>query len=308
MDRKKTTRVVTVGMLCVLTVALSAQVSGCAGTSELTGADAVDLKRDGALAVFVNRKVTDQVNVSDGDGTDWKYVDIPRPGEMSVTVAFDSPRGVTGEVVLRDNFATVIERHELTQERSVYEFAPVQAVSSRYYIEILAESGSSVYTVGVDLAEPVLAGFGSSGSFDREGLDDQGGRRVGTGTRKPKEDKVTKNDPDPQTAENPDPDPTPTGGEEEGGEEEEVEPAATIYTVNGYIQRVIPLDDGGTLLHIQLSGEGLELVKTGTTGKIAQIGAVVRVQRRSGSYATAVTQADAEDCKVHKNVTFTVSK
>ena len=39
---------------------------------------------------------TDDVDAGKGDSVDWKYVDVPKPGEMDVTVAFDNPEDIDG--------------------------------------------------------------------------------------------------------------------------------------------------------------------------------------------------------------------
>ena len=57
----------------------------CATTSG-SGAG-IDRQRDGALAVFVNRKVNDSINVPDGDDVDWKFVDINKNGISTISLS-----------------------------------------------------------------------------------------------------------------------------------------------------------------------------------------------------------------------------
>lgn len=284
--------------ILLLAPLLAAPLTACTGAqaNRPTGADLVDKQRDGALAVFVNRKVTDQLDAESGDNVDWKFVDITRKGEMDVTVAFDDPGKVKGEVVLRDNFATVLERHRITPDRSVYTFNTVQAAKSRYYIEIAADRGGSVYTVGVSLTEPDLAGFGVGGKVIEE---DNPKRWTGGGKRPP----VENTPPDKQP-----PDPGPGETMEVPIEETPPPAEAKVWNVSGYVQRVIPVEEGGAILHIALSGKGYELIKPGATGTILQLGATVSVRSRNNSFATAFTKADAEDCRTHKNVTFQVTE
>lgn len=283
--------------LGLVSVALALPVGGCAGDqNRLSDADVLDRRRDGALAVFINRKVTDKLSAPDGDSVDWKYCDIPRTGQVQVAVNFDTPERIEGEVVFRDSFGSVIERQRLNGGRSFYQFAPIQGIRGRYYVELSARSGASVYTVGVLFEEPDLGTFFTKPVSKGSGSDQGGGRRIGVGP--------------------------PVGGgggggavkrdrppEETGGtevvEKPPVEEGETI-TIAGTIRRMIPLENGGSLLTIYVGGNNAELVQAGTRGTINGLGAGVTVRRRSGRYVKAFSKAETEAIESYKAVTFRV--
>lgn len=285
--------------IAVMTSTLATAVVGCGGTEEtLAGADAVDRQRDGALAVFLNRKVTDSLDRGAGDRVDWKYVDVTKPGRLQVAVAFDSPERIRGQVVLRDNFATLIERQPLSSDRSVYKFETINAVRGRYYIELEAETGGSVYTLGVGFTEPSFGEFNTAATnFDRV----EGGSKR-KGKWRPKDPATTTAAAETHTAEV---DTSVTDEPvDEGGEP--VEEVKTL-TIGGAIQRVIPMaDDDGALLTIALSGSDFGALANGARGTISGLGATVVVRRRHGRVVSAYTKAEAETVKPYKRVVFTV--
>lgn len=306
-------RFYTRGIYGILLLALLASLAACASNKPgLNQADVLDRRRDGALAVFLDRKVTDSLDVAKGDQVDWKYVDVNKAGEIRVAVAFDDPDRIRGEVVLRDTFGSVIERQQIGAARGLYAFSPVNAVRGRYYIEIAASSGGSVYTVGVLFEEPDLGRFFAEGSRNTGG----GGARKpprqpggvatgpvgGGGARRPAPV------PDPEdngaTGEPGAPEEKVTG---EGGGPEPAQPVdeeAGFITVSGSIQRVTPIDTGGTMLVIVISGAYAEQIKPGTPGVINGLGARVEVRGRSGNIARAYTKVDSEELQSYKAVTF----
>lgn len=299
-----------------LAALLALALTACASNKPALGeADALDRRRDGALAVFLDRKVTDSLDTSKNDSVDWKYVDVNKAGEIRVAVAFDDPDRVKGEVVLRDTFGAVIERQRLTAARGLYAFAPINAVRGRYYIEIAADSGASVYTVGVLFEEPDLGRFfAEGGRSPGQGLTPAprpratGGAGGGGRANPPKPEETAPEETTPAAQADP------GGGEPPPTEGAAVvtppptpppeDPDAGSITVNGSIQRLTPLDEGGTMLAIVINGEYGDQIKPGTAGVINGLGARVVVRSRSGNIARAFTKIEADQLQPYKQVTF----
>jgi hypothetical protein len=279
------------GLAIVMAAALS--LPACAGNKPTLGdGDLLDGRRDGALAVFINRKVTDKISVPDGDDVDWKYCDIPRPGRIQVGVSFDTADRIEGEVVFRDSFGSILERQRIEGGRSFYEFRSVQAVRGRYYIEISGRSGASVYTVGVLFEEPELGTFfsrpvskGPAILVDVPETGRGAGGRAGSTSPPTEEVPLVSPSPEPPV---------------------EAEEARSAISVRGTIRRITPLEGGGSLLTILVSGADGELVRAGARGTINGLGSVVTVRRRAGQYVKAFTKTDAEALQSYKGVTFRV--
>ena len=279
-----------------LVLAVAVTEVGCAGAgNNLSDADVLDRRRDGALAVFINRKVTDKLSAPDGDSVDWKYCDIPRAGQVQVAVNFDSPERIEGSIVFRDGFGSVIERQRLNGGRSFYQFAPIQGIRGRYYVELAADSGASVYTIGVLFEEPDLGTFFTRPVSKGTGADQGGGRRIGAGPPAGGGGVAVKKE---RPAEEvPDTEESPTKGPAEDGE---------AVSIPGTIRRMIPLESGGSLLTIYIGGNNAELVQAGTRGTINGLGASVTVRRLTGRYVKAFTSAETETIESYKAVTFRV--
>ncbi len=299
--------------VCLVLVALGVTVSAAAcATGEgakLDGADRADRLRDGSMAVFLKRKVTDELDVSAGDDVDWKHVDVHTPGILDVGLSFAHPASLRAPVFLRASFGKVIERHTVQEGVNFYRFKPVNAVSGRYYVEIRATTGASVYTLGALFEEPKFVtnpvpdddpdppagnggrgGRGGGGGGFKSGVDNDGvGLKPGLPDGGGGGAKDPAADPDGQT------DPPPV---EDSGPK--------FITVTGAIQRITPLESGGSLLTVYVSGNGSEKIVTGAAGTINGLGARVVVRNRTGTYARAFTKIDAEDLRGYKAVTFKV--
>lgn len=278
-----------------LCLGAGALASGCASSGpNLSDADKVDRQRDGALAIFIKRKVTDELDVAQGDAVDWKYVDIPRAGVMRVAVAFDNPERIEGRVTLRDNFGTVLENFAIDGGNNLYTFAPVNATTGRYYVQLEAVSGASVYTVGVLFDEPDLS-VSPIPDVAPSRPSNPGPSRPGPGpgpTPGPGPGPapvVTPTTPDPVV----DP-PTNTAPPEPAG-----------VSITGSIRRITPLEDGGALLTVYV-GNNADKIASGTSGTINGLGAGVIVRSRNGAVVTVYTKVDADDLAPYKAVTFRV--
>lgn len=290
-------------LLLTLAVSASAMGAGCATAgSGLGEADRLDRQRDGSMAVFLQRKVTDELNVPGGDDVDWKHIDVSESGFLEVGVAFDDPGRVEAEVILRDTFGAVVQSVRVRDGVNFYAFDPIEASPGRYYVELRASKGESVYTIGALVEEPdYLAAPVSAGSPPRESRV----RRILAPGPPPSGDALKP------------PSTRPSEVNDDQGPAEEGDPASAsvdappddgpgFITVTGAIQRVTPLEEGGSLLIVSLGGADAASIVAGTSGVINGLGAKVIVRGRSGSIARVFTSIDSEDVRSYKAVTFRV--
>lgn len=134
---------------------LLAGLAACsANDARLDSNSGGDAARDQAMAVFVDRTVTDRIDAPGGDHTDWKYVDVLDPGRMRVEVSVDTPEQVEKAFVeLTDAFGNRLDRQLVTPAQTNYVFAKeVENAPDKFYVRMFSEKGSSVYTVGVRVA------------------------------------------------------------------------------------------------------------------------------------------------------------
>lgn len=130
-------------------------VAGCGGVeSRLDGQSGGDAARDQAMAIFLDRTVTDRIDGPEGDHTDWKYLDILDKGRLKIEVSFDTPEKLKGgEVEFTDEFGGRLERQPVTGGQSNYIFTrEVDKVPNKFFVRVFAQDGQSVYTVGSNMA------------------------------------------------------------------------------------------------------------------------------------------------------------
>jgi hypothetical protein len=131
-------------------------VAGC-GTvpPNLDASDEGDNERDRALAVFIDRSVTDRLDGDNGDNTDWKYVDVIEQGKLKITVSLDHPENIDqGEVELTDEFGSRIDRAVIEPNQPVYVFNQQIRKPTKFFVKIFARHGGTPYTVGSALELP----------------------------------------------------------------------------------------------------------------------------------------------------------
>ncbi len=136
-------------------LALLAALAACsANDTRLDSNSGGDAARDQAMAVFVDRTVTDRIDAPGGDHTDWKYVDVLDPGRMRIEVSVDTPEQTEKAFVeLTDAFGNRLDRQLVTPGQTNYVFAKeVEEAPDKYYVRMFSQKGGSVYTVGVRVA------------------------------------------------------------------------------------------------------------------------------------------------------------
>lgn len=112
----------------------------CAASEKDTDAD-----RGGATPIKTCGVVTDKIDVGAGDVSDFKLLQVPQGGVLSITVHWDNVR-LQGQVSVQDKFGVILERKVRNPETNSDAInKPVEA--GVYFIHVLAEDGASVYSL-----------------------------------------------------------------------------------------------------------------------------------------------------------------
>lgn len=247
-----------------------------------------DQTRDVAKALFPGQNVTDSISDPEGDHTDWKVVRIREPGNMSVTIAIDSTRGMDGNIRVLDGFGVELERRPINPSDNLYTFDNIPVYQGEYFIEVDVDDGASTYTAGIK-----FEGLPTAHVDPVKEIEVPDGPKWTGGPRPKDTPKDTPPPQDPPPQDPPPQDPPPQGDE--------------IVTVQGYIIRIAPIESGGALLTITNMGSA-DGVKPGMTGTIIGLSNGFQVTSVRAHVTFATTQADAEDVKEHKNVSIQVKR
>ena len=117
--------------------------------------DEGDAERDRAMAVFIDRSVTDRLDATNGDHTDWKYVDVVEQGKLKITVSLDHPEAVElGEVELTDEFGSRLDRAVIEPNQPVYVFDQQVRKPTKFFVKVFIRHGATPYTTGATLELP----------------------------------------------------------------------------------------------------------------------------------------------------------
>lgn len=215
-------------------------VLGCGGVEvKLDNNSGGDAARDQAMAVFIDRTVTDRLDGQDGDHTDWKYVDVLDKGRLRIEVSVDTPENLKGaQVEMTDAFGNRLDRQLVGQGQTNYVFArEVEKTPDKFYVRVFAEDGRSVYTVGTTLAyapEPAPPPVAVAPPPEETASKPKPRKRRARRARKPK----PKPKPKPPPVTTPDP-----------------PPAVAPATITGRVVRIIPAkDDQSVQVTILLKG------------------------------------------------------
>ena len=107
----------------------------------------IDGERGKAQLLPFAEPVNDRVDYNEGDMTDWKYVQIPAPGHITVTLGCDYT-GAHCAANFRDEVGQLVEAIESSGAPRVTSTIPV--TRGNYYLEIFVPASSTDYTVQVD--------------------------------------------------------------------------------------------------------------------------------------------------------------
>ena len=120
-----------------------------------------DANRGGATPMKSCGVVTDKVDAGRDDASDFRLLQVPENGVLSVTVHWDNLK-VDGEMSLQDKFGVILERKKRNPSTNADSInKPVEP--GVYFVHVLAHEGSSVYSV-----ETSFAGMGGGGCGEEE--------------------------------------------------------------------------------------------------------------------------------------------
>jgi hypothetical protein len=261
---------------------------GCPPPRQLDWNSGGDETRDHARKLFVGQNVTDSVDDSNGDNTDWKLIRIREPGDLDITVAMDNTRQMNGYVSIKDGFGIELGRRAINSSENLYTFSGLPVFQGEIFVQVFVDRGRSPYTAGVAFRPTETGTAVGPRLIEVPVRDTKGGkgRRVGGDGLPPDDPK----DPLPDTT----PDTTP-----------EVEDPGVAITLRGRIERIVELEGGGSQLIIVGFGSA-DGVRAGMRGQIVGLGAGFRVTRVGRKSAVGVTSAKAESLGPYKTVVVRV--
>jgi len=134
--------------ILVLLMGALLAASGC--TVEKKGIDTAsggDHKRDLAKKLPLDRTVTDSVSAPKGAHTDWKYVEVPAEGTLTLTVSVDNP-DVAGNAIVYDELGEPIDRKIINAKEHNYEMQLPVDKGKKYYVRVAVTQYETVYSVG----------------------------------------------------------------------------------------------------------------------------------------------------------------
>lgn len=130
--------------LSVWGVALGLLVACRTGRDEASGPD---VNRTNATPVALDNIADDRVDVPEGDATDWKYLDLEQPGQLTIQLGWDSPNANL-QMELYDALGQQLKAGEPFGQKGLQiVYAP--APKARYYLRVAAigDDQSSSYSV-----------------------------------------------------------------------------------------------------------------------------------------------------------------
>ncbi|MCA9562467.1 MAG: hypothetical protein KC561_03215 [Myxococcales bacterium] len=106
-----------------------------------------DGERSKAQILPLGEPVNDRVSYTEGDMTDWKYVQVPAAGTINVTMGCDYPSAYC-TVNIRDEVGLLLR--ELPSEGESRVSGSLAVTRGNYYLEIFVPASSTAYTIQVD--------------------------------------------------------------------------------------------------------------------------------------------------------------
>jgi hypothetical protein len=130
------------GLVCLAALACAPNIQP--DPNEASGNDG---ERGRAQPLPLGEPVIDNVNYIENDMTDWKFVQIDAPGQLTVTLGCDYS-GAACLCRVRNAVGQIVETIDPEGEPTVTRRLDVRR--GNYYLEILAQAASTEYTIQAD--------------------------------------------------------------------------------------------------------------------------------------------------------------
>jgi len=106
-----------------------------------------DGERGKAQAMPFGEPVNDSVNYTEGDMTDWKYIQVPAFGSVTVRLGCDHTGAYCGANI-RDEVGRMVR--EIRTDGSPRVEQTLDLARGNYYVEIFCPASATDYTIQVD--------------------------------------------------------------------------------------------------------------------------------------------------------------
>lgn len=106
-----------------------------------------DGERSKAQPLALNEPVNDRVDFTEGDATDWKLIQVPAPGRVTVILGCDNT-GAWCAARVRDEVGRVVESIESRGQPRAE--SSLTLTRGNYYLEVYVGQSATDYTVQVD--------------------------------------------------------------------------------------------------------------------------------------------------------------
>ena len=106
-----------------------------------------DGERGKAQRLAFGEPVNDHITYTEGDMTDWKYIQVPSSGDVTVRLGCDYTGAYCGANV-RDEVGRLVSRIRTEGESRVER--TLELARGNYYLEIFCPASATDYTVQVD--------------------------------------------------------------------------------------------------------------------------------------------------------------
>lgn len=115
-----------------------------------------DHQRGIAKELKLGEPTPDSVNKGEGDATDWKFVQVEKPGPLMLNVGWDSPDALEAIVQVVNSFGETIKQLKHDPGKRKESLGPFSVLKGKTFIMVKASDGGSVYTL--EVKEPQAGG------------------------------------------------------------------------------------------------------------------------------------------------------
>ena len=155
--------------LCLALALITTTLAACGPGPD--GKSGGDEKRISAVVVALGAVLDDRVSRSGGDATDWKRFHLDSRDQVNITVYWDDP-DIRAHLELLNAFGNVIGEQKHTSGEGVDQFS-AELDEGDYYLAIISDGGSSVYSLEVTTGEVHSSGDSGRGGLRPSSADDR---------------------------------------------------------------------------------------------------------------------------------------